>query len=84
MKRFYCTICKRHVRVRRLPDGVELTQGPKGPIYTNGQCRHHGESVPRAVIQGRAPQRPERTMFVSPGIPLAPDAGRAQRPRKRA
>lgn len=84
MKRFYCTVCKRHIRVRRLPDGVELTQGPKGPVYSNGVCRHHTETAPRAVVQGRAQQRPERTMFVSPAIPLAPDARPAQRPRKRA
>ena len=58
MKRFYCTVCKRTVRVYRLPDGVELTQGPKGPIYSNGVCRHHGSTQPRTVVQCRVRTRP--------------------------
>ena len=58
MKRFYCTVCKRQVRVRRLPDGVHLIEGPKGPVYSKGVCRHHTSSDPRTIVQQRARSRP--------------------------
>lgn len=80
MKRFYCNGCKKSVRVRRLPAGVTMEQGAKGPVYVGSPPCQHYSLRPRPA----APQRPERTSFSSPAIPLAPDAGRSQRPRKRA
>jgi hypothetical protein len=80
MKRFYCTVCKRKVRVYRLPEGVTLIEGPKGPVYSNGVCRHHDSPLPRAAVQGRARSAPPAPVRNAP----APAVAAASAPKKSA
>lgn len=54
MKRFFCTTCKRIVRVRRLPDDVTSnTNKSITALHSIGTCRHHSTSGSRASVNSR-------------------------------
>lgn len=42
MKRFYCTICQRVKRVRRMPDSIEQVNSDT-PALRHGVCRWHSD-----------------------------------------
>lgn len=50
MKRFFCTVCQRQVRVRALPESVRpIIDNVTGEIirYSDGVCRYHSQIVSR-------------------------------------
>jgi hypothetical protein len=53
MKRFFCTICQRPRRVRRLPPdvGENLIHGAQHALL--GTCVWHSSSVPQATMMRR-------------------------------
>lgn len=44
MKRFFCTKCKRVVRVSKLPRNV-VGEHAERPADRTGQCKRHGEKL---------------------------------------
>ena len=56
MKRFFCTICQRHKRVRKLPPGVYAlgrNDKDKPTSYSDGICVSHNSTSTRAQQQSR-------------------------------
>jgi hypothetical protein len=54
MKRFFCTECKRVVRVRRLPEGISInTSEAFSPVDRFGTCDFHNGSLSRPTFQSR-------------------------------
>ena len=56
MKRFECKICKKQVRVRKLPDDVTVSYAADGTVqsYSSGTCRWHNTEKSRGVLYDRA------------------------------
>lgn len=65
MKRFFCAICKKVKRVRRMPDDVEEH---KDPSLRVGECRWH--SGPHGATRARVNDR-ARTPHVNVKRPKA-------------
>lgn len=65
MKRFYCVVCKRIKRVRKLPILIERADSID-PALRVGECNHHRE--PRIAKQRPVTQLITRTQ----AVPQAP------------
>lgn len=77
MKRFYCTICKRRVRVRKLPSDVKPVYDDLSGLilrYTDGTCRHHTSTEPRRVLQDRVRVQHTPTRKATPVAAATPAA----------
>lgn len=62
MKRFYCTICEKIIRVRRVPDNVE-SYDLETPERRVGRCRWHEHDSSRGEVR----RQDNLSSYIPPG-----------------
>ena len=64
MKRFYCTVCKRVKRVRRIPPSV-LTPNAEIVTERTGECAYHASGVrPRYKSERHTTAKPIKQVTI--------------------